>query len=71
MENKTINIHAVAEVALGLKELLSKMVFVGGAVISLYTDDEAAEEIRPTGDIDLTIQVTGYAGWVHIQERLC
>jgi len=35
-----------------------------------YTDDEAAEEIRPTGDIDLTIQVTGYAGWVKMQERL-
>lgn len=51
MENKTINIQTIAEVARGLKELRTKMVFVGGAVISLYTDDEAAEEIRPTGDI--------------------
>jgi hypothetical protein len=70
MENKTINIQTVAEVAKGLKELLTRMVFVGGAVISLYTDDEAAEEIRPTGDIDLTIQLTGFAGWVQMQERL-
>lgn len=70
MENKTINIQTIAEVARGLKELLRKMVFVGGAVISLYTDDTAAEEIRPTGDIDLTIQITGYSGWVHMQERL-
>lgn len=29
------------------------MVFIGGAVISLYTDDPAAEEIRPTSDIDM------------------
>lgn len=69
MENKTINIQTIAEVAKGLQELRQKMVFVGGAVISIYTDDEAAEEIRPTGDIDLTIQVTGYAGWVQMQER--
>jgi hypothetical protein len=71
LENKTINLQTVAAVAKGLKELRPKMVFVGGAVISLYTDDEAAEEIRPTGDIDLTIQISGYAGWVQVQERLC
>jgi len=70
MENKTINIQTIAEVAKGLQEMCQEMVFVGGAVISIYTDDEAAEEIRPTGDIDLTIQVTGYAGWVQMQERL-
>jgi hypothetical protein len=71
MENKTINLQTIADVAKGLQELRQKMVFVGGAVISIYTDDEAAEEIRPTGDIDLTIQVTGYAGWVQMQERIC
>ncbi len=31
MENRTINIAVVAEVAQGLKELKNKMVFVGGA----------------------------------------
>lgn len=70
MENKAINLQIVAHVAKALQELRSKMVFVGGAVISLYTDDEAADEIRPTYDIDLTIQLTGFAGWVHMQERL-
>jgi hypothetical protein len=47
MENKTINIKIVAKVAKALRELRSQVVFVGGAVISLYTDDEAAGEIRP------------------------
>ncbi len=70
MENKTINIKTVAKVAKALRELRSQVVFVGGAVISLYTDDEAAGEIRPTGDIDVAIQLTGFPEWVHLQERL-
>ena len=34
------------------------MVFVGGAMVSLYIDDPAAEDIRPTKDIDLTFQIS-------------
>jgi hypothetical protein len=70
MENKTINLKTIALVAEALKELKDEMVFVGGAVISLYTDDPAADEIRPTGDIDLTIQLSGYNEWVKLNERL-
>lgn len=70
MENKKINLHIVAELAKALKELRERMVFVGGAVISLYTDDEAAEEIRPTADVDMTIQLAGFSDWVKMQERL-
>lgn len=70
MENKVINIGLVVEVAKGLKELCDKVVFVGGAVISLYVDDEAADEIRPTFDIDMTIKLAGFPDWVKIQERL-
>ena len=39
------------EEALG--ELNNKVVYVGGAVVSLYVNDPAAEEPRPTKDIDL------------------
>lgn len=48
LENRTINIGAVAEVATALKDLKEKMIFVGGAVVGLYSDDPAADEIRPT-----------------------
>ena len=37
MENRTINISVVAEVAQALKDLKSQVVFVGGAVVSLYS----------------------------------
>ena len=70
MHNKIINLALVAQVANGLKELNEKMVFIGGAVISLYTDDPAAEEIRPTADIDMTINLANYLEWAQMQERL-
>ena len=70
MHNKVINLTLVAEVAQGLKELNVKMVFIGGSVISLYTDDAAADEIRPTSDIDMTINLANYAEWNQMQERL-
>jgi hypothetical protein len=48
MENRTINIAVVAEVAQALRELKNQMVFIGGAVVSLYADDLAIEpEMSP------------------------
>lgn len=70
MENKVINIATVAEIAVALKELKDKMVFIGGAVISVYTDDPSADEIRPTADVDLTINLINFTIWTQMQERL-
>jgi hypothetical protein len=70
MENRTINISVVAEVAQALKELNSQMVFIGGAVVSLYADDPVADEIRPTADIDMTIHLMNFSNWAKMQERL-
>ena len=71
MENITINKALVKEVANALQELKEIMVFVGGATISLYTDDLAAHEIRPTSDIDMTIKLAhSYAEWAKINKRL-
>jgi len=61
----------VADVAEGLQELREHMVFIGGAMISVYTDDPAADEVRPTTDIDLTINLgDSYANFVKTEERL-
>jgi len=43
LKNRVINIAVVAEVALALQDLKQEMVFVGGAVVSLYTDDLSAD----------------------------
>ena len=55
MKNRTINLGVVAEIAEALGDLNSNVVFVGGAVVSVYTDDPAADNIRPTQDVDLTL----------------
>lgn len=60
----------VAEVAEALQDIKTQMVFVGGAVVSLYTDDPAAEEIRPTQDIDMTINIVNLSHWAKLQEQL-
>jgi len=70
MENKVINIDTVAQVASALQELKDKMIFIGGAVVSVYTDDASADEIRPTADVDLTIDLLNYSDWAQMQERL-
>ena len=70
MENKIINIAVVAEIAEALKDIKQEMVFVGGAIISLYTDDPAADEIRPTQDVDMTINILNLGHWEEVQKKL-
>ncbi len=70
MENRIINIAVVAEIAAALAEVKEHMVFVGGAVVSLYTDDPAADEIRPTKDVDLTLKIINLSHWEKLQDKL-
>lgn len=70
MENKTINLAVVAQIADALGELKKDVVFVGGAVVSVYTDDPAADEIRPTKDVDLTLHISGLKQWKDLQTEL-
>ena len=70
MKNRVINNAVVAEVANALKELKDQMIFVGGSVVNLYVDEEAAEEVRQTDDVDVTINIINYAALVKMQERL-
>lgn len=51
-------LEAIKQVAESLGELKDSVVFVGGAVIGLYVDDPAAEDIRPTKDVDITAEIT-------------
>jgi hypothetical protein len=56
--------------ALG-RELLEKVVFVGGCTTGLLVTDEfTKEQIRYTDDVDLIVHVMGYPGWVALQEQL-
>ncbi|MFZ4521079.1 MAG: nucleotidyl transferase AbiEii/AbiGii toxin family protein [Bacteroidales bacterium] len=54
---RKIDIDSIIEVATALGELNQKSVFVGGSVVSLYIDDPAADELRPTMDIDIALEI--------------
>ena len=70
MKNTVINRNATVKIAKALGNLNQKVVFVGGAMVSLYIDDEAAEDIRPTKDIDLTFQVSTVLELEKLREKL-
>ncbi len=70
MKNTIINRRATKRVADALGELNEKVVFVGGAMISLYIDDPAAEDVRPTKDIDITFKIVSVGELEELREIL-
>lgn len=60
---------AVAE-ALG-DDLRSRLVFVGGCTTALYiTDPVTLENVRATDDVDLIVDLAGFAAWAELMETL-
>jgi len=57
MKNTGINLKVISKVANALGELNDRVVYVGGAIVSLYINDPAAEDIRPTKDIDISMEI--------------
>lgn len=70
LKNKIINIGIVEDVAIALEEINKEVVFVGGAVVSLYATDVNADEVRPTKDIDISVQVSSYKEMDSLREKL-
>lgn len=52
-----------------LGELAGRFFFVGGATVSLYTD-RMADEVRPTDDVDILIELTGRVDYAVLEEQL-
>lgn len=53
-----------------LTPLLDELVFVGGCTTGLFITDPAAGGIRPTKDVDAIVDVTSYAQYAALSERL-
>ena len=70
LKNKTINFGVVKRVSEALGEMNERVAYVGGAVVSLYADDPAAEDVRPTKDVDITLQIVSFRELTEIQEGL-
>lgn len=70
MKNQIINRKATIKVANALGELNNDVVFVGGAMVAMYIDDKAAEDIRPTKDLDLAFQITTASKLEELRQKL-
>src|SRR5438874_464983 len=57
MKPNNQNLVMIETIAKGLGDLKERMVFVGGATVSLYLKDKATREIRPTDDVDCVIEL--------------
>lgn len=53
-----------------LAPVLDELVFVGGCTTGLFITDPAAGGIRPTKDVDAIVDVTSYAKYAALSERL-
>lgn len=63
-----VNIVRIKAVANALDTLKEKVVFVGGATISLYPDKPVLE-VRPTDDVDVIIEILNYKNRVELEEN--
>ena len=65
----SLNIDRIKTVSHALGALKEKIVFVGGAVISLYAD-RAVFEVRGTEDVDVIIEIVNYSARAALEEKL-
>tara|TARA_R110002111_G_scaffold260526_1_gene331937 strand:- start:334 stop:1023 length:690 start_codon:yes stop_codon:yes gene_type:complete len=71
MHNNTqVNLKVVAEVARALGDLNAEVVYIGGAIISIYATDKGAELPRVTTDVDVCVQVSNFLEMELLREQL-
>lgn len=69
MQEKSNN-ERLIQIASALQELNAEVVFVGGAVIQLYSTDPAAGNPATTYDVDCVVDVTTYRDYAAFEQRL-
>jgi predicted nucleotidyltransferase len=52
-----INRTIIKKIARALEELNDQVIYVGGAAVGLYINDPAAEDVRPTKDVDISLSL--------------
>ncbi len=70
LKNTLFNRAATIKIAKALGALNQKVVYVGGAVVSFYINDPSAEDVRPTKDIDISMDIASLGELERIREKL-
>ncbi len=70
LKNTQINREVAKRIANALGEMNDRVVYVGGAVVSLYIDDPSADDVRPTKDIDISMKILSLRELEQIRQEL-
>lgn len=70
MKNAIINRGIIKKIALALGDLNEQVVYVGGATVGLYINDPAADDVRPTKDVDISLSIASIAELEQVREGL-
>lgn len=70
IKNTIINRGVLKKIAVALSELNEQVIYVGGAVVSLYINDPAADDVRPTKDVDISLSIATLSELEAIREDL-
>jgi hypothetical protein len=65
-----INIVRLRAVANALGDWKDKVIFVGGATVSLYASRPLAVSIRPTDDVDVVVELVSTKEFYNLQDHL-
>lgn len=64
------NKRALIEAAHLLGDLNEEVVFVGGRIVGLLITDELEDDVRPTYDIDVAVNITGIVANYDLEKKL-
>jgi hypothetical protein len=67
--NHSKNLVRIKAVYNALGPLKDQVVFVGGATVAFYVD-RMAEEVRPTDDVDVVVEIWTYREYAALEEQL-
>lgn len=70
MSSHKTNIIRIKTVANALGDLNKEVIYVGGAVVSLYIQNPELASLRVTDDVDVVIQIEGRGQYMQLQEKL-
>ncbi len=70
LKNTAINRAVIRKIGVALGTLNEQVVYVGGAVVSLYINDPSADDIRPTKDIDISLSIASLGELEALREEL-
>lgn len=70
VRNTTINRRVIHKISVALGEMNERVVFVGGTTVGLYINDPAADDVRPTKDVDISFAIASISDLESIREEL-